>query len=135
MVTIHGYFRKGSRGLSVLPRVCGIFTTTTISQKPYLCKQNTLCQLIKLFSFSSDPPRVQKHIYFCIFPFCLLAFRRRLYLDRSHIPGPDRCERRFAIAAEQRYPHAVRTSRINTLRHTLTVIGKDFQNCTIDKNP
>ena len=32
---ISGY-SKGSRGLSVLPRVCGIFTTTTISPSPSL---------------------------------------------------------------------------------------------------
>ena len=33
--SIPGY-SKGSRGLSVLPRVCGIFTTTTISPSPSL---------------------------------------------------------------------------------------------------
>src|SRR4030043_274567 len=33
--SIPGY-SKGSRGLSVLPRVCGIFTTTTISPSPFL---------------------------------------------------------------------------------------------------
>ena len=29
-------YSKGSRGLSVFPRVCGIFTTTTISPSPSL---------------------------------------------------------------------------------------------------
>ena len=41
LVSVLGY-SKGSRGLSVLVRVCGIFTTTTISPSPswrqYSCR-------------------------------------------------------------------------------------------------